>query len=65
MDQAIMVFCDFLCSLVFNIFEARNGTLLCLIHKTDICMLVYETYYGQQQLWGDGTLMPHQYVAGM
>lgn len=47
-----MVFFDILGSLVFNIFEAHNCISLCLIHKTDICMLVYETSYGQQQLWG-------------
>lgn len=55
-----MVFCDFCCSLVFSNFEACNCISLCLLHKADICMLVYETYYRQQQLrgrWGANAYM--------
>lgn len=37
---------------VWSLANLRLVTAYSLIHKTDICMLVYETYYGQQQLWG-------------
>lgn len=48
----ITVFYDFCCSLVLRICEACNCVSLCLIHKKDICMSVYETDHGQQQLGG-------------